>query len=243
MPAPKINFNTPEKYWDDAAVGDECTSPAYEVTAARIDAYAELTGDFTPVHVDEEYARQSHFGQRVAHGLMGLSVADGLKTQSEYRFLPGMSLGWTWDFLLPIYIGDVLRVRFKIGSLRKSKSKPGWGIVVLPSELLNRLGLGYEELSKRNERLVFGANQRTTLLRPARCGGHPRRACADHRQGDERPANPGARHGGGARAPDSRQSETAEFAVSVFRMRHHSQWRRAAVGATQPRHRGGFGVF
>ena len=155
MPAPKINFNTPEKYWDDAAVGDECTSPAYEVTAARIDAYAELTGDFTPVHVDEEYARQSHFGQRVAHGLMGLSVADGLKTQSEYRFLPGMSLGWTWDFLLPIYIGDVLRVRFKIGSLRESKSKPGWGIVVLPSELLNRLGLGYEELSKRNERLVY----------------------------------------------------------------------------------------
>lgn len=138
MPAPKIDFKTPEKYWDDARVGDECVSPSYEVTSERIHAYAELTGDFTPVHVDEEYARKSHFGRRVAHGLMGQSVADGLKTQSEYRFLPGMSLGWTWDFLLPIYIGDVLRVRFKVGTMRASQSKPGWGIVVLPSELLNQ---------------------------------------------------------------------------------------------------------
>ncbi len=138
MPALKIDFKTPEKYWDDARVGDECVSPTYEVTSERIHAYAELTGDFTPVHVDEEYARKSHFGRRVAHGLMGQSVADGLKTQSEYRFLPGMSLGWTWDFLLPIYIGDVLRVRFKVGTMRASQSKPGWGIVVLPSELLNQ---------------------------------------------------------------------------------------------------------
>ena len=138
MPAPIIHFKTPEKYWDDARIGDECVSPTYTITAERIDAYAELTGDFTPVHVDEAYARASHFGCRVAHGLMGQSVADGLKTQSEYRFLPGMSLGWTWDFLLPIKIGDVLRVKFKVGSLRESKSKPGWGIVVLPSELINQ---------------------------------------------------------------------------------------------------------
>ena len=62
MPAPKIDFKTPEKYWDDAKVGDVCVSPTYTVTAERIDAYAELTGDFTPVHVDEEYARNSHFG-------------------------------------------------------------------------------------------------------------------------------------------------------------------------------------
>ncbi|WP_367846710.1 MaoC family dehydratase [Rhodoferax sp. WC2427] len=138
MIIPTFHFQTPEKYWDDAQVGDSCTSPTYLVTGERIDAYAEITGDYTPVHVDEEYANASHFGCRVAHGLMGQSVADGLKTQSEYRFLPGMSLGWTWDFLLPIKIGDVLRVRFTVGSMRASQSKPGWGIVVLPSELLNQ---------------------------------------------------------------------------------------------------------
>ena len=140
MIIPTFHFQTPEKYWDDAQVGDSCTSPTYLVTGERIDAYAEITGDYTPVHVDEEYANASHFGCRVAHGLMGQSVADGLKTQSEYRFLPGMSLGWTWDFLLPIKIGDVLRVRFSVGSMRASQSKPGWGIVVLPSELINQHG-------------------------------------------------------------------------------------------------------
>ncbi len=139
-PRPHRTFDTPERFWENAQVGDECLSPEYLVTAERIDAYAELTGDFTPVHVDEAYARASHFGQRVAHGLMGLSVADGLKTQSEYRFLPGMSLGWTWDFRQPIHIGDTLRVRFRIGSLRASSSRPGWGIVVLPSELINQRG-------------------------------------------------------------------------------------------------------
>ena len=131
---------TPEKYWDDARVGDECVSPTYTVTKECILAYADLTGDHTPVHVDEAYANKSHFGALVAHGLFGLSIADGLKTQSDYRFLPGMSLGWTWDFAAPIKVGDVLHVKFRVGSLRESKSKPGWGIVVLPSQLINQRG-------------------------------------------------------------------------------------------------------
>jgi acyl dehydratase len=126
-----------ELYWDDAKVGDECTSPSVAVTEAMVNAYAELTGDFTPVHVDEEYAETTPFGTRVAHGLLGLSLADGLKTRSEMRFLPGMSLGWTWDFKLPIKLGDTVRVRFRIGSMRPTR-RPGWGIVVLPSELLNQ---------------------------------------------------------------------------------------------------------
>ena len=126
-----------ELYWDDAKVGDECTSPSVTVTEAMVNAYAELTGDFTPVHVDEEYAKTTPFGTRVAHGLFGLSLADGLKTRSDYRFVPGMSLGWTWDFKLPIKLGDTVRVRFRVGTVREVK-RPGWGIVVLPSELLNQ---------------------------------------------------------------------------------------------------------
>ncbi len=131
---------TIEKCWDDAREGDECISPTYTVTKERILAYADLTGDHTPVHVDEAYAKASHFGALVAHGLFGLSIADGLKTQSDYRFLPGFSLGWTWDFLAPILVGDVLHVKFRIGSMRASNSKPGWGIVVIPSELINQRG-------------------------------------------------------------------------------------------------------
>ena len=127
---PVIHFNTPERYWDDAKEGDVCISPSYAVTEERINAYAVLTGDYTPVHIDEDYANTTPFGTRVAHGL----------TQSEYRFLPGMSLGWTWDFLLPIKINDVLHVKFSVTGLRVSKSRPGWGIVILPSELINQDG-------------------------------------------------------------------------------------------------------
>lgn len=127
-----------ERYWDDAKVGDEGVTPTVTVTGEMIDMYADVSGDHTLLHVDESYARKSHFGERVAHGLFGLAVADGLKCQAEYRFRPGMSLGWTWDFLLPIRIGDVLRVKFRIGSMRASKSKPDWGIVVIPCDLVNQ---------------------------------------------------------------------------------------------------------
>jgi acyl dehydratase len=142
---------SPEKHWDDARDGDACTSPDYLVTKARILAYADLTGDHTPVHVDEDYARASHFGGIVAHGLFGLSIADGLKTRSDYRFLPGMSLGWTWDFLLPIRVDDRLHVRFSVTGLRASRSRPGWGIVLLPSELVNQRG---EVVQKGEHRLM-----------------------------------------------------------------------------------------
>jgi len=129
-----------ERYWDDAKLGDEVITPSITVTGAMIDEYADVSGDHTPLHVDEEYARKSHFGQRVAHGLLGLAVTDGLKCQADYRFIPGMSLGWNWDFLLPIRIGDTLHVKFRIGSMRPSKSKPGWGILNIPCELLNQNG-------------------------------------------------------------------------------------------------------
>ncbi|MGB0662614.1 MAG: MaoC family dehydratase [Pontibacterium sp.] len=129
-----------ERYWGDCADGDVGLSPLYTVTEEAINTYAALTGDYTPVHVDEAYAKTTPFGTRVAHGLLGLSIADGLKTQSDYRFVPGMSLGWTWDFKLPIKINDTLQVRFTVTQRRLSKSRPGWGIVVLPSELINQHG-------------------------------------------------------------------------------------------------------
>jgi acyl dehydratase len=152
MPEKFTQPTTPELTWDDAKEGDICISPSYTVTEARINAYAELTGDLTPVHVDEVYAQTTPFGTRVAHGLFGLSIADGLKTRSDYRFVPGMSLGWSWDFVLPIKINDTVHVKFTVTGLRASKSRPGWGIVVLPSELINQHG---QVVQKGEHRLMI----------------------------------------------------------------------------------------
>lgn len=141
-------------YYDDVQVGDHGVSPEMTVTKAMILAYADLSGDHTPVHVDEEFARKSHFGGLVAHGLFGLSLADGLKTRASLRFPPGFSLGWTWDFLKPIRVDDRLHVKFHVGSKRTTK-RPGWGIVVLPSELINQNG---EVVQKGDHKLMILRN-------------------------------------------------------------------------------------
>jgi len=145
-----------EFYFDEVEVGQQCISPEVTVTGEMIRAFADLTGDHTPVHVDEQFAKRSHFGGIVAHGLFGLSLADGLKTRSSLRFPPGASLGWTWDFLKPIRVGDRLYVKFRVGSMRPTK-KPGWGIIVLPSELINQHG---EVVQKGEHKLMI-------LRRPA----------------------------------------------------------------------------
>ncbi|MCZ4255548.1 MaoC family dehydratase [Sulfitobacter sp. G21635-S1] len=129
----------PELYFDEVESGATGTSPKVTVTSEMIMTYADLTGDHTPVHTDEEFARKSSFGKRVAHGLLGLSLTDGLKTQADLRFVPGMSLGWEWDFKLPIAIGDELHCRFTVESKRET-SKGGWGIMRLASELVNQRG-------------------------------------------------------------------------------------------------------
>ena len=130
---------TTECFYEDVKVGDKGTSPQVTVTREMIGAYADLTGDHTPIHVDEDYARSSIFGGIVAHGLLGLALADGLKTRADLRFPPGASLGWSWDFLLPIRVDDILHVEFSVGSMRTT-SKADWGIVVLPCNLINQRG-------------------------------------------------------------------------------------------------------
>lgn len=153
---------TDERYWDDVAEGEQGETPPVVVTKDMIAAFADLTGDHTPVHVDEAFAKASHFGGLVAHGLFGLALADGLKTRGSLQFPPGASLGWTWDFLKPIHVGDTLTVRYRIGAMRPTK-KPDWGIVTLPSELVNQKG---EVVQKGEHKLMI-------LRRPTAEGARP----------------------------------------------------------------------
>ena len=149
---PVVNPVVKELYFDEVEVGARGVSPSRTVTAADIDTFADLTGDHTPVHTDEAYARTTPFGTRVAHGLLGLSLADGLKSRSDLRFVPGMSLGWTWDFTGPIKINDTVQVRFHVASARLSRSRPGWGILVLPAEMRNQHG---EVVQRGEHRLMI----------------------------------------------------------------------------------------
>lgn len=129
----------PGNYFEDINVGDERFTPRVTVTEGHVLAYAGVAGDFSPAHMDDVYARTTEFGGRIAHGLMGLSLTDGLKVQSAF-FRDGIALGWTWNFKRPIRIGDTLQVRYRIADKRTSKSKPGMGIFFIDVHLLNQNG-------------------------------------------------------------------------------------------------------
>ena len=127
-----------ELYFDDVKIGDEGVTTSVVVTKEMIRAFADLTGDHTPVHVDEDFAKASHFGGVVAHGLFGLALADGLKTTGSLQFPPGASLGWTWDFRKPIHAGDEVHMRYRVAAM--PTKKPEWGVLHVAGELVNQRG-------------------------------------------------------------------------------------------------------
>src|SRR5688500_20390209 len=72
----------PGKTFDELSVGDAFESPARVVLASDIEAFAQISGDRNPVHLDEAFARGTLFRGRIAHGLLVQSLASGLAWQT-----------------------------------------------------------------------------------------------------------------------------------------------------------------
>jgi 3-hydroxybutyryl-CoA dehydratase len=127
-------------YFEEFEVGYEIVSAARTITEADIVNFAALTGDWTQIHVNAEYAKGTIFGQRVAHGLMGLSYAAGLGAQLgfiEETVLAFRSL--EWKFSAPIFIGDTIYLKGKVKE-KKELKKLGGGSVAFDMRLLNQEG-------------------------------------------------------------------------------------------------------
>ena len=110
-------------YFEDCEVGLKVTSAGRTVSEADIMQFAGLSGDWNSIHVDAEYARASIFGERVAHGLLGLSIASGLAMQ--LGFLDRTVEAFTsldWKFRAPIKIGDTI---YMTAEVTKKKAMPG----------------------------------------------------------------------------------------------------------------------
>lgn len=128
----------PKRYYEEIEVGEEYISPSITITESHIVQYAGISTDFSALHMDEEYGKTTIFGTRIAHGLLGLAITDGLKTRTADFQVEGIaSLGWTWDFTGPIRIGDTVTVHFKVGNKRETK-KPDRGILFLECVLINQ---------------------------------------------------------------------------------------------------------
>ncbi len=132
---------TPRKglYFEEFEVGQSVTSMGRTITEADVVSFAAFTGDWTTLHTDAVYASQTLYGQRVAHGMLGLSIASALAVR--LGFLEDTLLAFReireWKFSQPVFIGDTLRVRVTV-SETKPVRRMGGGLVTLAVELLNQ---------------------------------------------------------------------------------------------------------
>lgn len=126
-------------YYDDFAVGDVFHTRAHTLTDDDLARFGDVTFDHHPLHHDDALARSMGFERRIAHGLLGLSMMEGLKSElGLYETTSVASLGWdAVRFHRAVLSGDTVRAYITIETRRLSK-KPGRGVVTERIELLNQ---------------------------------------------------------------------------------------------------------
>lgn len=127
-----------EYFYEDLILGDRFETGGIVVTDAHIVGFAGLSGDFFDIHMDDEFAREQGFPARLAHGLLGLALTDGLKNRSSARIMAIASLGWNWRFRGPIIAGDRIRATIRVAGLRLSSR--GQHIATLALEVTKQDG-------------------------------------------------------------------------------------------------------
>lgn len=128
-------------YLEDFEIGKEYISPERTITAEDVDCFARLSGDFNPLHTDEEYAKTTIYGTRIAHGALGFIISTGLS--NELGIFEGTTIGFlegSVKYPAPLKIGAVVHVSLTITEARHT-SKPGRGIVRQFVKLINQDGV------------------------------------------------------------------------------------------------------
>ena len=118
--------------------GDMFESPARTVTDAHISAYSGISGDFNPLHTDDEFCKSTPQGKRIAHGGLTLAISTGLLN----RYVDGTCIAFLElgvQYLQMVYPGDTIHIRVCVKSTRLS-SKGGKGVVVFGMQTINQDG-------------------------------------------------------------------------------------------------------
>ncbi|MFI5280608.1 MAG: MaoC/PaaZ C-terminal domain-containing protein [Gemmatimonadales bacterium] len=124
-------------YYEDLEIGREFRTAARKVTEADVRAFAELTGDKNPIHLDRAFAAKTVFGEPVAHGILGLALAAGLLSQLEITRDTLVALvGLEWRFRAPVRYGDSIAARLRV-SARRETWKKDRGLVTFAVEVVN----------------------------------------------------------------------------------------------------------
>jgi oxepin-CoA hydrolase/3-oxo-5,6-dehydrosuberyl-CoA semialdehyde dehydrogenase len=131
-------------YFEDLKIGDSLLTHRRTVGEADIVAFGGISGDYFYMHFDEEAAKQSPFGKRIAHGYFVLSAAAGLfVSPAPGPVLANYGLD-TLRFVKPVGIGDTIQARLtakrKIDRNKKDANGVGQGVVAWDVEVTNQLG-------------------------------------------------------------------------------------------------------
>ncbi len=125
-------------YFEEFTVGHEVITQGRTITETDIVNFAGISGDYNAIHTDAEFTKSTPFGERISHGLLGLSVATGLGMQ--LGFLDGTVIafiGLEWKFKNPIKIGDTIHMTAKVKQTKAMKAMGG-GFVVFDARVLNQ---------------------------------------------------------------------------------------------------------
>ncbi len=133
-------------YFEEFMEGMELLTLGRTMTEADIVNFSGFTGDFNPLHTDAQYASESMFGERIAHGMCGLSMATGLLVR--LNIFEGTIVAFygidQLRFRAPIKIGDTIHVVAKVIEKKESK-KEGEGLVAFQVNVVNQDGTSVME--------------------------------------------------------------------------------------------------
>lgn len=101
------------RFFEDYSVGDRGTTRARTITESDLVTFASLSGDWHPLHTDARYAADSRFGQRIAHGMLVLSVATGL-VDFEVPYTQAFLGIDALRFRAPVFIGDTIDATWEV---------------------------------------------------------------------------------------------------------------------------------
>lgn len=136
MPEPAA---MPGLHYDELTIGRRWISATRTITEADIVAFAGVSGDFNPIHVDAQHAARTAFGERIAHGALVLAVATGLRQQQDtFR---GTLKAWLgiedWRFRTAVRIGDSIHVVTEIAARRETRD-PTAGLITQAITVVNQ---------------------------------------------------------------------------------------------------------
>lgn len=133
-----LTFRPRGRYFEEFEAGQSLMTAGRTITESDVVSFAGLSGDYNQLHVDAVYAAGAEFGERVAHGLLIVSIATGLVVQTG--LMEGTVIAFReldWKFSLPVMIGETIRAKVEIAETR-ALPRLGGGSIVVKVSVLNQ---------------------------------------------------------------------------------------------------------